>query len=84
LKADEDLSFLVKNGVAGSIMEAAYRFCRHSAGIDVVLTGTGNKAHLLDNLASIEGPKLPDEILQRLQALFGSVDSVSGQPKAAQ
>ncbi|MDR2514886.1 MAG: aldo/keto reductase [Christensenellaceae bacterium] len=83
LRPDEDLSFLTQGGVASSIMEAAYRFCRHSAGIDVVLTGTGSQAHLLDNLRSIEGPELPDAVLDRLHALFGGVDSVSGQPKAA-
>ncbi len=73
------LDFLLAPGVSESIMEAAYRFCRHTPGIAVTLTGTGEKAHLLDNLRSIEKPPLPEGALDRLQALFGNVDCVSGQ-----
>ncbi len=73
------LDFLLGPGVAGSIMEAAYRFCRHTPGITVTLTGTAERAHLLDNLRSIQGPPLPRGALDRLAALFGSVDCVSGQ-----
>ena len=73
------LDFLLEPGVAQSIMEAAYRFCRHTPGIGVVLTGTGEKAHLMDNLRSLEEPKLPQNVLDRLAALFGGVDCVSGQ-----
>ena len=79
VSADEDLSFLKDPDVAGSIMEAAYRFCRHTQGIDVTLTGTGNADHLRDNLASIEKPRLPDATLAKLYAMFGNVDCVSGQ-----
>ena len=73
------LDFLLAPGVSESIMEAAYRFCRHTPGITVTLTGTGEKAHLLDNLRSIEKPPLPEGALERLRALFGDVDCVSGQ-----
>jgi aryl-alcohol dehydrogenase-like predicted oxidoreductase len=73
------LDFLVESGAASSIMEAAYRFCRHTDGIDVTLTGTGNPAHLLDNLKSIQMPSLPKEILDRLGVMFGKADCVSGQ-----
>ena len=76
---DNPLGFLKENDTASSIMEAAYRFCRHTPGIDIVLTGTGNADHLKDNLASIQGTKLPDEILSRLDKMFGKVDCVSGQ-----
>ena len=73
------LGFLTQGGDAASMTEAAYRFCRHTPGIDVVLTGTGSKAHLLENLASIEKPPLPRGILEKIEALFGNVDCVSGQ-----
>ena len=59
-------------------MEAAYRFCRHEPGVQVVLTGTGDVAHLEANLAAIEAPPLPPNVLARLERLFGKVDSVSG------
>ena len=35
---ENSLGFLTQNGIASSVMEAAYRFCRHTPGIDVVLT----------------------------------------------
>jgi aryl-alcohol dehydrogenase-like predicted oxidoreductase len=73
------LDFLVESGAAGSIVEAAYRFCRHTPGIGVVLTGTGNADHLKDNTASILKGPLPKEILEKLEVLFGGVDCVSGQ-----
>ncbi|MDR2747667.1 MAG: aldo/keto reductase [Treponema sp.] len=79
LKDEKVLDFLVESGAAGSIVEAAYRFCRHTPGIGVVLTGTGNADHLRDNIASIQKGPLPGEILKKLEALFGGVDCVSGQ-----
>jgi len=79
VKTKNTLDFLVENNVAASIPEAAYRFCRHSPGIDVVLTGTGNAAHLKDNLTAIQGPPLPPEILKKIDAMFGRVSCVSGQ-----
>jgi aryl-alcohol dehydrogenase-like predicted oxidoreductase len=60
-------------------MEAAYRFCRHTPGIGVVLTGTSSAAHLKDNLASIQRGPLDTGILEKLETLFGRVDCVSGQ-----
>jgi aryl-alcohol dehydrogenase-like predicted oxidoreductase len=73
------LGFLTQGGAATSIMDAAYRFCRHTPGVDVTLTGTGNRAHLLENLASIEKPPLPPELVEKINKLFGKVDCVSGQ-----
>ncbi len=73
------LDFLVEEGHAGTIMEAAYRYCRHTDGMDVVLTGTGSVKHLMDNLNSIQLPPLPVEVLNRLKDLFGHIDCVSGQ-----
>ncbi len=74
----DPLGFLCRPGVAGSVVEAAYRFCRHEPGAHVVLTGTGSLSHLTENLASIVSPPLPAEVTQKLQDIFGSVDSVSG------
>jgi aryl-alcohol dehydrogenase-like predicted oxidoreductase len=73
------LGFLLRDGAATSVMDAAYRFCRHTPGVGVTLTGTGNKAHLLENLASIEKPPLPRSVVETIEALFGTVDCVSGQ-----
>lgn len=78
-QAANGLSFLVKPGVAGSIPEAAYRFCRHEPGAHVVLSGTSQKAHLLENAASLQQPDLPAATRARLMELFAGVDHLSGQ-----
>ena len=62
----------------GSVTEAAYRFARHEAGLDVILSGTGDLQHLRENAASINAPPLPPATVERLRAIFGRVDSVSG------
>ena len=76
LDAADPLGFL-KDGTEG-IIDAAYRFCRHEPGIDIVLTGTGNAEHLKENVASINRGPLPAAMQARLNELFGQVDSVSG------
>ncbi len=78
LDADDALGFLVHEGGAASVVEAAYRFCRHEPGADVILTGTGSVAHLEENLRSIAAGPLPAAGLERLHRIFGDVDSVSG------
>jgi aryl-alcohol dehydrogenase-like predicted oxidoreductase len=79
VKDETVLDFLVQSGAAVSIMEAAYRYCRHTKGIDVVLTGTSSPEHLKDNLASIQKGPLPRDLLEKLEKLFGNVDCISGQ-----
>ncbi|MDR3210217.1 MAG: aldo/keto reductase [Oscillospiraceae bacterium] len=79
LTEDGALDFLLESGAAASLPEAAYRFCAHTPGITVTLTGTGNREHLLENLRAINEPPLPDGALARLASLFGAVDCVSGQ-----
>lgn len=64
--------------VAGSLQEAAYRYCRWEPGLDVVLSGTGNTEHLEENARSLSLPALPEPILNRLEEMFQGVDSVSG------
>ena len=78
LDADNPLGFLLKDGVAATIPEAAYRFCRHEPAVDVVLTGTGNPEHLKANIEAILKPPLPQPALQRLEELFGRLDSLTG------
>ncbi len=73
-----DLGFLTDDGCAESVTEAAYRFCVHEPGADVVLTGTGDEGHLEANIAAALKPPLPPEALERLETLFGNVDSVTG------
>jgi aryl-alcohol dehydrogenase-like predicted oxidoreductase len=72
------LDFVAQHPEVSSLVEAAYRYCRHEPGADVILTGTGNADHLEANVASILSPKLPSEVLAKLNHYFGQVDSVSG------
>ena len=50
LSDGDPLGFLVAEGAAESITDAAYRYARHEQGADVILFGTGNKAHVKDNV----------------------------------
>jgi aryl-alcohol dehydrogenase-like predicted oxidoreductase len=72
----EPLAFLIREGGAGSITEAAYRFVRHEPGVDVVLFGTGDAGHLRANIASLLAPPLPEADRQRLATLFGHLVGV--------
>ena len=74
----EPLKFLTDSGVASSIMDAAYRFCRFEPGAEVILTGTGNIDHLRQNIASIDAFSLPSGTLNQLDSIFGHVNTVSG------
>ena len=78
LAQEDALGFIAAHPGIESLVQAAYRFCRHEPGAHVILTGTGNVAHLDANVAAIQAPQLPVEIGVRLEALFGAVDSVSG------
>lgn len=75
--ADGDpLGFVVSEGGAESITDAAYRYARHEKGVDVVLFGTGNKAHVEANVASILRPPLPPPVIAKLEARFGHLSGV--------
>lgn len=70
------LNFLIHDGGADSLTDAAYRYVRHEPGADVVLFGTGDANHLRTNIASILKPPLPDTDRQTLAALFSRLVGV--------
>lgn len=72
----EPMGFLVHEGGARSLTDAAYRFARHQAGSDVVLFGTGSVDHLEDNLQSITAGPLPAEDLEVLHTVFGNLTGI--------
>lgn len=78
LDLDDPLGFLVHEGGAVSVPDAAYRFCRHEKGVHVVLSGTGNPEHLKANLKSFSRSPLPETDVERLREVFARVDCVSG------
>lgn len=68
---DNPLDFLLHEGGARNLVDAAYRFARHEPGANVVLFGTGDPAHLRSNIESILSPPLPAGDLAKVKALFG-------------
>jgi aryl-alcohol dehydrogenase-like predicted oxidoreductase len=75
-ETDDPLGFLVHAGGAASMIDAAYRFVRHEPGVDVVLFGTGDAAHLRTNVESLLKPPLPEADRKKLAALFGHLKGV--------
>lgn len=72
------LGFLIHEGGAINLVDAAYRFCNYEPGTHVILSGTGNIDHLKANIESFSRPPLPDEDILKLKNIFRNVDSVSG------
>ena len=75
-ETDDPLGFLIHEGGAASLTEAAYRFARHDSGADVILFGTGDAAHLRANVAALLKPPLPQADRDRLAALFGHLAGI--------
>jgi aryl-alcohol dehydrogenase-like predicted oxidoreductase len=69
LDLNDPLGFLLKETDAATLPEAAYRYCRHEQGVDVVLTGTGNPDHLKENIAAILKPLPQAAFLRACSAL---------------
>ena len=77
-ESNDPLGFLIHEGGAANITEAAYRYARHEPGVDVVLFGTGDAGHLKSNVASLLRPPLPEADRQKLAKLFGHLTSGTG------
>jgi aryl-alcohol dehydrogenase-like predicted oxidoreductase len=77
--ADDPFGFALEAGGADSLADLAYRFCRDEPGVHVVLSGTGNPAHLQANIDSFAQAPLPDAIVQRLKHIFRNANSATGQ-----
>ncbi len=73
------LGFVLAESDATSLVDAAYRFCRYEPGVHVVLSGTGDLAHLQANIASLCRPPLPDGVVQKLRHIFRHASAVTGQ-----
>ncbi len=79
IDGENPLGFLIHDGGAIDLTDAAYRFCRYEPGTHVIFSGTGNPAHLKANVESFTRPPLPPEDMKKLMNMFKDVDSVSGQ-----
>jgi L-galactose dehydrogenase len=68
LGRSDDMTRVAREAGIGNLSELAYRYCRHQPGMHVVLTGTGDPAHLRQNIAAALAPPLPPDVLERLRA----------------
>lgn len=75
----DPLGFVLAESDATSLVDAAYRFCRYEPGVHVVLSGTGDPAHLQANIASLCRPPLPAGVVQKLRHIFRNASAVTGQ-----
>ena len=78
VNVDDPVGFLAAHPEVLSVTEAAYRYCHHEPGANVVLTGTGSPEHLTANVGAINASPLPEELVTRLDEIFGRVESLSG------
>jgi aryl-alcohol dehydrogenase-like predicted oxidoreductase len=74
--APDPLGFLVHEGGAASVIDAAYRFVRDEPGVDVVLFGTSNPDHLREDIASLTRPPLSAADREQIVTLFGHLVGV--------
>ena len=74
------LDFLVHDGVY-SVVAAGYKFGIEPKGISSLLVGTGNVAHLEENVATLLGSPLPSEDSARIRELFGCIAETEWDPK---
>jgi len=77
-ETEDPLGFLIHEGGARNMTEAAYRYARHEPGVDVVLFGTGDIGHLRSNVASLLKPPLPEADREKLVELFGHLTNGIG------
>ena len=74
----DPVEFVFGAADADTMMATAYRYAAHEPGLHTVLCGTGRIEHLEKNINWIRQGPLDDETLERIHALFGRVDSISG------
>jgi aryl-alcohol dehydrogenase-like predicted oxidoreductase len=67
----DPMDFLHSGDREVSLTEASYRLAAHEKGVHVVLVGTGKIAHLEENVVALNRGPLPEEIGNRLIAMFG-------------
>lgn len=65
-------------GGLDAVIDAAYRYSAYEPGLDCTLFGTGNVQHLRRNIASVCRGPLSREMHERVSAVFGGIDSITG------
>ena len=76
----DPLGFLV-HGDVKSVVEAGYRFGASHPAVSSLLVGTGNIAHLEENVATVLSGSLPDDDVCRLREVLGELAEFEGPDK---
>jgi aryl-alcohol dehydrogenase-like predicted oxidoreductase len=78
LDPERPLDWLLGDGKAANLIEAAYRYALFTPGVTAVMTGTIDIDQLRQNIALVDKGPLPSEDLERLSTLFEAVDEPMG------
>lgn len=77
--ADADpLGWLLADGDADSLVEAAYRYAAYTEGVTTVMCGTIDVGELEENVRSVTKGPLSASNVARLKTLFGHLDEAIG------
>lgn len=76
--AAEPLAWLVREGHAETIIEAAYRYAAYTDGVTVVMNGANGVELLEQNVRSVRKGPLPTEVCERLATIFAAVAEAIG------
>ena len=69
----DPLGWLVEDGIVGSLVEAAYRFCAYTPGVTTVMCGTLDVGELEQDVAFLDKGPLPPQAVHRLRETFRHV-----------
>ena len=78
INLEDPLGFIIGPDHATTLAEASYRLARYEPGVHVVLVGTGNVAHLEQNISSMQRGPLPDDDLFLVRERFGHLHVTRG------
>lgn len=72
------LAFLLENGEAGSLIEAAYRYAAYTSGVTTVMNGANEIPWLEENVRNIQKGPISELNRQRLREIFANVHEAIG------
>lgn len=74
LPEKKPLQWIIDEGAADTLVEAAYRYACYTDPVTTVMCGSKKIEELEENIHSIEKGDLPGEVRERLGNIFGSID----------
>ncbi len=74
LPGKKPLDWIIAEGAADTLVEAAYRYACYTDPVTTVMCGSKNLKEVKENVRSIEKGDLPPSARERLSTLFGRID----------